>query len=306
MAKRIQQFVPTIPARHWEVLEDLVREVVADTNPATVSDTTQTLSTVTTYVHWCWKTAGLPLDRDVLFEFRMIEAFIAARPIPTWSESSYRNHRSKLRQVTRALRGRVASGQPSPIKTNPVEPPYTDSQIVTLRNWAITQSTPQRRFDATVLLALCLGAGLTAGDIADFRGRDVLIDDEGIILRVTGPRPRYVPVLQEWETWLCAAADQTDPDIYLFGRQRTGTSRNFIANFVAKCSPIKPAVSTHRMRATWQVRHLNAGTPLAAFVEAAGIDSLSTITKYLKFLDPIAPQVSRPLLRGLAPEDGDR
>lgn len=291
---------------HWEVIEDFVRDVVADCNPETVEDATYTLSTVTTYVHWCWKTAGLPLDRDVLFDSRHIESFITAAPLANWKSGSYANSRSKLRQVTRLLRGRVASGQPNPIQANPVEPPYTKDEIVTLRNWAITQSTPQRRFDASVLLALCLGAGLTAGDISDLRGGDVLIDDEGVILRVTGPRPRYVPVLREWETWLCAAADQTNADTYLFGRQRTGTSRNFIANFVAKCSPIKPAVSSHRMRATWQIRHLNAGTPLAAFVEAAGIDSLSTISKYLKFLDPIAPQVSRPLLRGLAREDGDR
>ena len=38
------------------------------------------------------------------------------------------------------------------------------------------------------------------------------------------------------------------------------------------------------MRATWIVTHLTAGSPVKALVEAAGVDSLEALTRYLRFV----------------------
>ncbi len=38
------------------------------------------------------------------------------------------------------------------------------------------------------------------------------------------------------------------------------------------------------MRATWMVTHLTAGSPVKALVEAAGVDSLEALTRYLRFV----------------------
>ncbi|MBC7680025.1 MAG: hypothetical protein H7233_13720, partial [Pseudorhodobacter sp.] len=67
--------------------------------------------------------------------------------------------------------------------------------------------------------------------------------------------------------------------------------RNGVSNLVARarsgCDPRLTVLSPQRMRATWLVRHLDAGVRVDALLTAAGLDSVTTLDRYLVALHPL-------------------
>jgi hypothetical protein len=117
----------------------------------------------------------------------------------------------------------------------------------------------------------------------------VRYDDDGVLLEVPGPRARIVPVLATWEDSLIAfaTAPPLKKDQYLFRPQRATAAENTVCNFVDKTrpGPLKP--TPQRMRVTWIVTHLQAGSPLKPLLMAAGLDSLEALTRYLAYVPDI-------------------
>lgn len=296
--EKINNYKPQIPAKDWEAIGDFVRSAMLDVEGFTVYNTVHLMASVTRYVQWCWRVAGIPLERERIFSVLQIEEFIAARAVPTWNPSSYANRRTELLRVCEALDTSGAKWRLSSLRSANVEPPYSAKEVVVLRNWAAAQRTRRRSHDATILLGLCIGAGMSAVEAGQVRARDVTIDEHGVVVEVRGTRPRTVPVLRAWEQDVIDSVGRVGPDMYVFRPLRTGADKNLTNGFIARCTTIDPVVTTQRMRATWFVIHLNAGTPLAALTNAAGITSLTTITRYLPLLDPITGDVYRDILRG--------
>jgi len=139
---------------------------------------------------------------------------------------------------------------------------------------------------ALMLLALGLGAGLSNAEIVEVRSCHLHVDDEGALIEVVGNRPRVVPVLALWEQPLLdyAQARPLSPQQYLFRPLRTTVDDHTIGNFVDKTRPGHVKPTAQRMRVTWIVTHLIAGTPLKPLIDAAGVDSLEALTRYLKFI----------------------
>lgn len=83
------------------------------------------------------------------------------------------------------------------------------------------------------------------------------------------------------------------------------TGKNTVSNLVARAAkdrdPALPVPVPQRMRATWLVRHLDAGVRVDALLKAAGLDSLSVLDRYLPSVRPLpADDVLAALSEGAA------
>ncbi|MDQ2729325.1 MAG: hypothetical protein M3Y91_16025 [Actinomycetota bacterium] len=294
----LREFTPNMPERYWAVIEDFVRAAVVDAQPATVYTAAALLSSASGHVLWCWQTAGLALDREILLDRNVIEEFILYG-CPTLSPASRGNRRSQLLRMSETLLGPEGSpARLTPLPASDPVRPHSTSELVALRSWANGQTTPTARQDAATLLALGAGAGLAVEDIAWLTAGMVTVDDAGVLLAVPGRRARLVPVLAAWEQPIIEAAAVIPADRPLFRQQRTSPNKNFVSSFMTRSAGVGIKPSVRRLRATWIVGHLAARTPVVPLMAAAGVDSLEALTRYLRFVPGIDPADARRALRG--------
>lgn len=294
--RRIRDYQPDIPEAHWAAIREFVGDVVVDVYDDTTYRASRLLNTVTALTHWCWL-IGKPLNRDDVFSIYTIEEFIVRGAPSSWSASTRGDHRSLLLRVAQALGTADAAVPLSRLPKADPQRPYTEAEQFKLVNWAGGQSTRNKRRDAATLLALGFGAGLSAGEVGNCDSADVIVDDDGVLIRVGGDRPRVVPVLARWEQPIIAAVAELGTG-YVFGPNRTTTGRNLVTNFIARCSRPPVPLSSHRLRGTWIIHHLSAGTPLGPFLAACGVTSFTSLSRYLKFLPEGDPTEVRARLRG--------
>ncbi|WP_216892059.1 hypothetical protein [Nocardia alni] len=177
--------------------------------------------------------------------------------------------------------------------------PYTRADVASLKAWAYGQPTAAARTQADVLLALGLGAGCTAADIAALVVDDIVVDEQGVLVQLAGERPREVPVLFDYERPLAGVVEAGHPPgtpVFLPGRRR---SKNLITGFTSRGGG-EPGPNTHRMRSTWIVEHLVADVPIAVLMKAAGVDTVQGLTRYLAHIPDTDALRARAALRGTA------
>ncbi|MGI8985161.1 MAG: hypothetical protein ACR2HM_11645 [Acidimicrobiales bacterium] len=187
------------------------------------------------------------------------------------SKGSRANYRSVLRRVVEVFS--LPKGAPSrPLALTAASPatPYTAAEELAWRVVMRNQATELRRENGEVLLALGFGAGLATEDITLLHGHHIVQFRQGVEIHVPGRRARVVPVFTEWADILLAAAKRVG-DERLFLPNRDGHTRNLVSNFVAKLQEGSPVLSAQRMRATWIVRLLNAGTKANVMTTVAGV-----------------------------------
>jgi site-specific recombinase XerC len=141
-----------------------------------------------------------------------------------------------------------------------------------------------------VLLAFGFGAGLSSQEISRLVGSDVSSDADGVMITVIGNKARDVPVLKRFEDTIASlAAEAGSGPIFL--PERKAIAKRQIPNFIARCPKGDgPRLNMNRLRSTWIVHHLSAGTQLGALAVAAGVDA-SQLVKYQRYaraLDPVA------------------
>lgn len=103
--------------------------------------------------------------------------------------------------------------------------------------------------------------------------------------------------MAEWERDLLDAIEGLPAQSYVFMGGRAGRNKNIITHFVYKTSgDFKP--HTYRLRVTWIVHHLTAGTPVKPLLAAAGVGSASLLSRYLQYLPDVEVDEVRRMLRG--------
>jgi integrase len=279
-------YEPTIDTAVWLAVRDFVTEAVDDA-VGKVPYREATLNAATTrLVAWCWQTAGLPLDRGVVFNRDTIARFIAVG-CGAWKPAARGNLRSQLLRMSEVLLGRSASlrrlGALPP--SDPAQP-YSRTELIRLRSWASSQSTPFRRTNAAVLLSLGAGAGLSASEIGELRVGDIHVSDAGVTIGVTGVRARRVPVRRVWEGPLVDRVRTTAAESYAFRENHTANYPNLISSFVVRSGTMQVRPTSQRLRSTWIVHHLSACVPVVTLMRAAGVDSLEAFTRYVRFIPP--------------------
>lgn len=295
MAMTAGAFEPQLPDHVWLEVREFVLGVVAQCAGKTPYDDHDIRIAVTKLVVWARFSAGLPLDREVLFRRDVIANFVAVGALE-YRPAGRGNLRSQLLRISEVIAPAHAVRPLNPLPPSDPTHPYTSREVIALRAWAAHQSTPARIANAGVLLALGLGAGLAASEIGNVTVADLLVDNDGVVVHTTGERARDVPVLTYWAGTLRVRSGTLAADRFIFRENHQAFYPNLVSNFVKRSTVLGPQPQTQRMRTTWIVHHLTQGTPVRALARAAGIDSLEAFTRYLRFVPDIDDDEYRRLL----------
>jgi len=146
---------------------------------------------------------GLEAAPEVLLHPSVIERFAATAP--GLSPVARRTLRASLRFLARRVVPQLAPAD-TPLPRERAKAPYSPAEIAGYLALADAQPTSQRRMRAAGLICLGAGAGLIRADLRDVHGTDVTCRSGGVIVTVSGARPRVVPVLARYRGRLLAAA----------------------------------------------------------------------------------------------------
>lgn len=196
----------------------------------------------------------------------------------------------------------------APVARRLPKPPYLPPQMAALGRDARAQRTAQGRRRAEAVLVLGGGAGLDGRWAPDVTHEDV-VEARGLGVRVWVPEPdRYVPVLARYVPRLLALKTLTAPGEPVIGVPDPGTD-NAMGNTVKGvdqpgADPTDPwadhpVLSIARLRSTWLVEHLEAGTRLPELLAAAGLQGLNQLEGHLRYVGAWdGPRAVRHLAQG--------
>ena len=285
VSRHIDRYTPKIPLEFWELIEVFVRAAVNDAQPTRIDTAKNWLNAVAYLVAWCVQTACLEITREVVFATETIDRYVNEADIPIGHSRG--TTRSRLYDVADRLVGpQERSGEYERYPRSATPAPYSRKEKSQLRSLMVSQSTNYRRRNLGVLYGLGAGAGLSAGEMLSVLRDDVSSTPSGLTVVVSGTRARVVPVVAEWEDVLEEALGVMPADELLLLPTRTNPAGyHALSCFVNRCRSTSVHPNSQRLRSTWLVAHLNAGTPLPLLVRAAGLTSMSMFDKYLQFVD---------------------
>ncbi|QNE35881.1 hypothetical protein [Leifsonia shinshuensis] len=276
------EFRPKLPPEVWQRVHQFVLSAVFDARGLSGYSDREYLIVVTKLAVWMTTRAGLPLDREIAFDPHTIDRFVMDG-LPQYTKAGKGTMRSRLRRLSEALLPDLEDpARERPLGKSHPGSPYTDAEITTFTSWA--HALPRRiGLNATRLLALGFGAGLIGTEFGHIQVSDLLVEDDAVTVRVSGDREREIPVFPQWTRPLRDCARTDPPDAWVFRDGRETIHRNVVTNFVEKHPPQVP-LQARRMRATWIVAQLNAGTRLVPLLRMAGLGSAEPLDKYLPFV----------------------
>ena len=177
-------------------------------------------------------------------------------------------------------------------------PPYSAPEVQLLRSDALGQPTASRRRAARALLALGLGTGLDGRWVTRVGARDVVRSALGVHVVVGEPAARHVVARAQWEDELVALAATAGDEFLVGGRsmsaRRTG---HLTAQLLVPTG--HPRLAPARLRSTWLVAHLEAGTRLPELARAAGLQGVTVLSDLLVHVEPLGAEDAAAMVRGV-------
>ena len=296
----INRFSPKdVPGDVWQRVEPVVKEAVTKVDFTDAELARKSLSIVGQLALWADR-IGHGVDAESLFTPELIDRFITEGCLHL-SDGTRLNYRSQLWRVGTAVVGhKLFPPRSVPLQASESWAPYSPAEITELVSWSRGLSTESMRRDSWALLALGLGTGMRSEEISRTVGTDVREEDGIVLVDVLGSGgtvSRVVPVHRHWATEVLEVARESGERPF-FQPDRNRIHRNLILGFIRRCSTDdEPKFKVHRLRITWIVGHLSAGTHLVALEQASGVRA-SQLVRYLKFATPPEAPQARVLLAG--------
>jgi integrase len=224
----------------------------------------------------------------------VVEAFVASG-LPGRASST----KGPYRSVLRLLGASAGPGLATPFSGSPAQAPYSSQERNELFAIATSQRQAWRRRSALALLALCIGAGLRAGELAAAVGDDVIASRSGVVVRVGAGRA--VPVRGLYAKTITELAEQAGPGYLFCPGEADRAYKNFVNNFcyTLEADPAAPKLSSGRARSSFICDHLAAGTQLRELLHIAGIGEVESLLRYARHV-PGAPGSKAELRKRLA------
>jgi integrase len=297
VTRRVETYIPHRGGPTWQRVATAVRDLVLRADPLVPYSAAELMSVVGRLAMFC-DGHGIA-DAQAWLEPTTIDWFldVGCASLSTHTRSTYR---ARLRRLVEAVRG-VDGAKPIPLSASPTDRPYTAHDQAGLWSWANGQPTEALRTGCRLLLALGLGCGLSTDEVIDLRAGEVRIAGNGaVVVEIAGRRSRLVICQARWEQVLSEHA-QAAGSRFLF-RPNAVRAKNVVSNFLARAHRglATPPVKISRLRDTWMVEHLAAGTPLSVLVAAAGLDGLSSLDRLLPYLPAVGAERAERLLRDRA------
>lgn len=224
---------------------------------------------------------GLEPTPTVLFDEAVIERFVASGT-DGLSAATRRTLRSNLLALKRTLAPASSPGRPAYPRERSKQP-YSTEEIAGYLANAAAQPTLARRMRASALVCLGAGAGLMGAELRRLRGCDVSSRHGGLVVSVSPPRARVVPVLARYHEALREAAGFAGESYLVGGRDphRYNVTTRLVASLSGGTH--LPRLETSRLRATW-LAHCAEAIGLPAFMAAAGVVCSQRIGDVVSYL----------------------
>ncbi len=120
---------------------------------------------------------------------------------------------------------------------------------------------------------------------------DIDLETGHPVVHVRGAAERAVPVAADW-AWFVESLADDESGAYLLSpnaeRRTRYLARSTRAHTIGAFAP-----TPQRMRNTWLVDHLNAGTPLRTLMDAAGLTTSFAVVRLAPFLHQQSPAEQR-------------
>jgi integrase len=225
---------------------------------------------------------GIPVSREFLLDYDVIEAFCVAG-LPGRAPSTRGTYRSALYRLARPVHGEPGQ-RATPFAGAKPPAPYSPAERAELAAMAAAQRGPARRASALAVVVFGIGAGLRPGELAALRGSDVACRGRRVMVRVSGPAARVVPVTPAYAgraAGLAAAAGNA----HLFRPGPASRSyKNFVTNFARTLAadPAAPRLTLSRCRSSFICGHLAAGTAVGELLAITGICQAESLARYAR------------------------
>jgi len=281
---RIASFTPNAPKSLWsEDVQRFTRSAVSDFAPVNEDEAARYISAVAWLTMWSVEPGGLPLDRTIIFSAANRRRFLAhghsSRGAASKAGFSYLLERIAADLLT------FDPARPGVRVPKAAEPfaPYSSAEIARFRSQTMTRSTALQRARWRALLTLGAGLALSVGEIMLAQVSDVEDNGDHLVMHVGGGK-RSVICLAAWETEFRALLDDPEVDTFLYPKVVRPKKPSFQAKqFIAIAANPGEGFQIERLRSTWIVDHVNAGTPLVPLMEALGVKSLSTLERLASY-----------------------
>lgn len=275
-------YLPVHALPYWAHLGPFVNAIVDQCLGGLDRDRESLYAALTPFVLWCWQTRGYELEVSRVFRAKTIEQFISLGAY-RYSRGSRATLRSTLWRVLELLAPAEAATARSAIPRSKPTAPYSSREVAAMYSWADSQRTPHRRLDALALIGLGFGAGLATRELLQVTAEDCVLDSNGtIIVKVRGARSRDVPVIDEWRNTVWTALQARTGQL-LFRPGRSRASEGQVTDFLLRSrTPVD--VKPVRMRTTWLVAHLAAGTDPLTLKTISGLQSLAALDRIATFV----------------------
>src|SRR4249920_1294550 len=225
---------------------------------------------------------GVPPGGEFLLDYDVIEAFCVAG-LAGRAPATRGTYRSALYRLAEARHGPPGQ-RATPFPGARAPAPYSPAERAELAALAAAQRDPAKRSSALAMVVFGIGAGLRPGELVALRGGDVTRHGRQVIVHITGPAARAVPVTADYagRAWELARRAGSG---HVF---RPGTAdrgyKNFVTNFARglTADPAAPGLSLRRARAAFICGHLAAGTPVGVLLAITGIAEAGSLARYAR------------------------
>jgi integrase len=231
---------------------------------------------------------GIPAGGEFWLGYDVIEAFcvagLAGRASPARGTC-----RSALYRLAEAACGPPGQ-RPAPFAGAKAPPPYSPGERAELAALAAAQRDPAARSPALAMVVFGIGAGLRPGELVALRGGDVFRRGRQVMVYISGPGARVVPVASRYagRAWELARRAGSG---FVFRPGPAGRSyKNFVTNFARglAADPAAPGLSLRRARSSFICDHLAAGTPVGVLLAVTGIAGAGSLARYARHVSGVS------------------
>jgi integrase len=227
-------------------------------------------------------TRGIPAGREFVLDYDVIEAFcvagLAGRACST--RGTYRSALYRLAEVVHGPAGRRGT----PFADARAPAPYSPAERVELAAIAAAQRDPGNRASALALVVFGIGAGLRPGELVALRGDDITRHGGQVMVAVSGPAARVVPVSAGYAGRARELACRAGGGHVFRPGPAVRSYKNFVTNFARglAADPAAVPLSAGRARSTFICGHLVAGTALGVLLASTGICQAESLARYAR------------------------
>ena len=234
------------------------------------------------------ETRGVPASGEFLLDYDVIEAFCVAG-LAGRAPGTRGTYRSALYRLAEAAHG-PAGQRATPFAGARAPAPYSPAERAELAAVAAAQRDPAKRSSALAMMVFGIGAGLRPGELVALRGDDISRHGRQVMVQVSGPAARVVPVASRYAGRAGELARGAGSGSVFRPGPADRSYKNFVTNFALGLSadPAAPRLSLRRARSSFICDHLAAGTPVPVLLAVTGIAEAGSLARYARHVPGIS------------------